>query len=289
MSDIQIFENPAFGEVRALNIDGEPWFVGRDVCVTFGDANPNRSLGRIDEQDKTRYVIQTAGGPQETTLINESGLYALLFAMQPTKAHKGGTHMTPPSVQERIDKLHAFKRWVTSEVLPSIRAHGAYLTPETLEAALLNPDTLIKLATELKSEREARLALATDNAALSAQIALDAPKVRYADAVSGAAGGMLIREFCKFLKGNGKDIGEKRMFTDLRARGFLIKAKGRDYNKPTQRAMDMGLFTIRETAVEKPSGRVDTYTTPLLTGKGRQYFADLYLSPETDADAAKEG
>lgn len=272
MNGIQIFENPEFGKVRALTIDGEPWFVGRDVAAVLGYAKPENALAaHVDNEDKNTTLIQGGNrGNPTMTIINESGLYALILS-------------------SKLPKAREFKRWVTSEVLPSIRSHGAYLTPETLEAALLNPDTLIKLATELKSEREARLALAADNAALSAQIALDAPKVRYADAVSGAAGGMLIREFCKFLKGNGKDIGEKRMFTDLRARGFLIKAKGRDYNKPTQRAMDMGLFTIRETAVEKPSGRVDTYTTPLLTGKGRQYFADLYLSPETDADAAKEG
>lgn len=127
MEELKIFENPAFGKIRALTLGGEPWFVGKDVCVTFGDTNPNRSLGRVDEQDKMRYVIQTAGGSQEATLINESGLYSLLFSMQPEKANKGGTHTVPPSVQERIDKLHAFKRWVTSEVLPAIRKTGGYI------------------------------------------------------------------------------------------------------------------------------------------------------------------
>lgn len=142
---MQIFNNPAFGEIRTTTIKGEPWIAGRDVCLAFGDTNPNRSLGRIDDEDKMRVTTNTAGGAQEMTFINESGLYALLFAMQPAKAHKGGTHMTPPSVQERIDKLHAFKRWVTHDVLPSIRKYGGYSVKATnAEARLLREQNRAK-------------------------------------------------------------------------------------------------------------------------------------------------
>ena len=260
MNDIQIFQNPAFGEVRALNNGGEPWFVGKDIAAALGYKETAKAIREhVDREDKGVSEMDTPGGKQKLTIVNESGVYSLILS-------------------SKLDSAKAFKRWVTSEVLPSIRKHGAYMSPATLEAALLNPDTLIRLATELKSEREQK-------AALQAKIALDAPKVLYAETVAGAKDGMLIREFCKILRDNGKDIGEKRMSADLRARGFLIKAEGRDRNKPTQRAMDMGLFSVKETAIAKPNGETTTRTTPLLTGKGRQYFTKLYLAPDTEGGA----
>lgn len=259
MNDIQIFQNPAFGKVRALNIDGEPWFVAVDVCKALEIKNSRDALARLDDDEKGVVLTDTPGGKQEMNTVNEPGLYGLVLGSRKKEARD-------------------FKRWIKHEVLPGIRKHGAYMTPATLEAALLNPDTLIRLATELKSEREQK-------AALQAKIALDAPKVLYAETVAGAKDGMLIREFCKILRDNGKDIGEKRMFADLRARGFLIKAEGRDRNKPTQRAMDMGLFSVKETAIAKPNGETTTRTTPLLTGKGRQYFTALYLAPDTEGGA----
>lgn len=125
-------------------------------------------------------------------------------------------------------------------------------------------------------------ALTESNAALQAKINADAPKVLYADAVAGSKTGMLIREFCKFLRPKGVEIGEKRAFADMREGGWLIKT-GRDKNKPTQKAVEMGLFTVKETAIQKPDGETITRTTPLLTGKGRQYFTDFYLSKLTPA------
>lgn len=126
---MQIFENPDFGKIRTLTINGEPWIAGRDVCHAFGDTTPSRSLGRIDDDDKALFTVETAGGPQEMTFINEAGLYSLLFAMQPEKANKGGAHTVPPSTQARIDKLRAFKHWVTHDVLPTIRKTGGYGNP----------------------------------------------------------------------------------------------------------------------------------------------------------------
>lgn len=132
MSKIQIFESTDFGTVRTVLIDKEPYFVGKDVCEAFDDKNHNRSLGRIDEEDKRReQITDVLGRKQEAVLINESGLYALLFAMQPQKAnHDGVSDAYPIEVQERIKKLRRFKRWVTSEVLPAIRKTGSYTVPK---------------------------------------------------------------------------------------------------------------------------------------------------------------
>ena len=130
MKELLIFENPEFGRIRTAEIDGEPWFVGKDVCYVFGDKNHNRSLGRVDSEDKRMIdITDSIGRQQHITVINESGLYSLLFAMQPQKAnHDGVPDAYPIDVQERVNKLRRFKRWVTSEVLPSIRKTGSYWT-----------------------------------------------------------------------------------------------------------------------------------------------------------------
>lgn len=180
------------------------------------------------------------------------------------------------AMKAKSEAAERFQAWVADEVIPSIRRRGMYATGATVERFLNDPDFAIRLFSELKRERD-------EKQALQAKIDADAPKVLYSDMVAGSKTGMLIREFAKFLRENGVDTGEKRLYEDLRRRGFLIKAEGRDRNKPTQRAMDMGLFSIRETTVSKPSGETVTRTTPLLTGKGRQYFANLYLSEKAEA------
>lgn len=149
MNELQIFENPEFGSIRTVEVDGEPWLVGKDVCAVFGDKNHNRSLRRVDAEDKKMVSItDSMGRTQQITIINESGLYALLFAMQPQKANKGGvSDAYPIEIQERIDKLKKFKRWVTSEVLPSIRKHGAYLGPKA-EKKLDDLTAAVELLTE---------------------------------------------------------------------------------------------------------------------------------------------
>lgn len=145
---MQIFENPDFGKIRTLTINGEPWIAGRDVCHAFGDTTPSRSLGRIDDEDKALFTVDTAGGPQEMTFINEAGLYSLLFAMQPEKANKGGAHTAPPSTQARIDKLRAFKHWVTHDVLPTIRKTGGYGNPRRVPD--VSPAALARLIHETR-------------------------------------------------------------------------------------------------------------------------------------------
>ena len=152
MSNIQIF-NFQGNNVRSMVLDGEPWFVGKDVCLYFGDKNPNRSLQRVDEEDKKVIELQTNGGTQNAVIINESGLYSLLFTMQPQKANKGGTHTVPPEIQKRIEKISEFKHWITAVVLPTIRKTGSYTykpITDPMEMLQLHYNVLDKHDKELK-------------------------------------------------------------------------------------------------------------------------------------------
>lgn len=162
---VEVYTSEEFGNVRAVNIDGEPWFVGKDVCEAFGDTNYRRSLSNVDELDKGVSQINTPGGKQSMVVINESGLYSLLFQMQPQKAK--GVSQNERQIEERIEKLKRFKRWVTREVLPSIRKHGIYATDNVIDEIMNNPDFGIKLLQKLKEEREARIKAEQKNAILT--------------------------------------------------------------------------------------------------------------------------
>ena len=164
-----------------------------------------------------------------------------------------------------------FKRWITHEVIPAIRKHGAYMTEDTLEKALTSPDFLIQLATQLKEEKEKRLAA-------EKQIEMDRPKTIFADAVSASHTSILVGEMAKILRGNGVEIGQKRFFDWLRENGYLIRRKGTDYNMPTQRAMELGLFEIKEGSYVNGSGVNIITKTPKITGKGQQYFVNKFLT-----------
>lgn len=255
MTEIMIYNKKEFGKLRTLEIDGEPWFVGKDVAEALGygeGKSPiNAVANHVDEEDKGVTEIMTPGGMQKMTIINESGLYSLVLS-------------------SKLPSAKAFKRWITAEVIPSIRKHGGYLTPDKLEEALLNPDTLINLATALKQEREKRQAL-------EEQRKIDHPKILFADAVSASKNSILVGELSKLIRQNGVDIGQNRLFSWLRQNGFLISRKGSDYNMPTQRAMDAGLFEIKETAVTHSDGHVTVSKTPKVTGKGQQYFVNKFL------------
>lgn len=255
MTDLQIFNSPEFGAIRTIEKDGEPWFVGKDVAVALGYKDTVNALkSHVDTEDKGGWQITTQFGEKETTIINESGLYSLVLSSKLPTAKK-------------------FKRWVTNEVIPSIRKHGAYMTPETLEAAILNPDTMIKLCTALKDEQEKRKAL-------EQQIESQKPAVLFTGAVETSKTSILIEELAKMLKQNGINIGPNRLFEWMRQNGYLIKRKGTDYNMPTQRSMEMGLFEIKETAINNPDGSIRISKTPKVTGKGQVYFINLFLSKE---------
>ena len=252
MSELQIFTSEEFGEIRAVDKNGEPWFVGKDVAEALGYADTRKALSaHVDEDDRANCpVTDGLGREQQTTIINESGVYSLVFG-------------------SKLPRAKEFKRWVTSEVLPAIRKHGGYLTPDKIEEVLNDPDTIIKLATAIKEERAARM---------QAELKLEEakPKVLFADAVSASKTSILIGDMAKLLKQNGYDIGQKRLFQWLRENGYLIKRPGAEYNSPTQRAMEKGLFEIKETTVTHADGHVLITKTTKVTGRGQVYFVNLF-------------
>lgn len=249
MNELKIFENAEFGQVRTVTIDDEPWFVGRDVAEALGYAEPRSAVSKkVDEADRGVAEMETPSGKQKMTTINESGLYALIFG-------------------SKLESAKRFKHWVTSEVLPAIRKHGVYAVDELLN----NPDIAIKAFTALKEEREKNKALQADNARMK-------PKEIFADAVATSKQSILIGELAKILKQNGYETGEKRLFTYLRDNGYLIRRKGTDYNAPTQRSMEMGLFEAKETAVTHSDGHTTINKTTKITGKGQQYFINKFLA-----------
>lgn len=253
MTDLQVFNSPEFGAIRAVEKDGQPWLAGKDVAQALGYTDTAQAIrDHVDPEDKGVVKMTTPRGAQDIKVINESGLYSLVLSSKLPTAKK-------------------FKRWVTSEVLPSVRQHGAYMTPATLEAMIADPDTAIRLLSTLKEEQERRRAL-------EAQAEADRPKVLFADAVTTAHSSILVGELAKVLKQNGVDIGQNRLFKQLRHEGYLIRRCGTDYNMPTQKAMELGLFEIKETAITHADGHVTVSKTPKVTGKGQQYFINRFLS-----------
>lgn len=254
---IQVW-NYESSEIRTIQKDGEPWFVLADVCKVLEIARGTKVAERLEEDEvRQTSITDSLGRQQKAYIINESGLYTVIL---------------------RSDKPQAkpFRKWVTSEVLPSIRKHGAYMTEQTLERALTSPDFLIELATQLKSEREQRKQLETTVAAQSKQMEHDKPKVLFADSVTASSSSILIGELAKLIKQNGVDIGQRRLFEWMRANGYLIKRKGSEYNLPTQRSMEQGLMEIKETSVVH-TGDTTISKTPKVTGKGQVYFINLFL------------
>lgn len=251
MNNLKIFYNPEFGNIRVLTIKNESYFVGKDVAFLLGYSNTRDALRKhVDDEDKGVAKCDTPSGTQEMTVINESGLYSLILSSKLPTAKK-------------------FKHWVTSEVLPTIRKHGGYLTQEKMEEALLNPDVLIKLATQLKSERDARKQA-------EQLIESQKPKVIFAEAVSTSKDGILVGMLAKLLHQNGVKIGQNRLFQKLRDKGYLMK-RGVDKNMPTQRSKELGLFDVRERVVGNPDGSIRLTRTPVVTGKGQVYFINLFL------------
>lgn len=251
MNNLQIFNSPDFGQIRTIQQNGEPWFVGKDVAQALGYSQTAKAVREhVKDNHKGMSVLDTPGGKQETTIIDEAGLYSLVM-------------------RAKTEKAEAFQEWVTSEVLPAIRKHGGYLTADKIEQALTDPDTIIKLATTLKEERAARQ---------QAEASLKAaqPKMLFADAVSASDSTILIGDLAKILKQNGHPIGQKRLFCWMREQGYLIKRAGADYNSPTQRAMELGLFKIKETAISHSDGHVSVSKTTKVTGKGQQYFINKF-------------
>lgn len=254
MDELKIFENPAFGKVRVVEQGGEPWLVGKDVAEILGYSDLNKAVAmHVDDDDKKlNDKTSPSFGQRGTTLINESGLYSLVLSSKLPDAKK-------------------FKHWVTAEVLPAIRKTGGYIagSEKMSDAELMAKAVLVAQATI--KERDARIAeLESDTQRMK-------PKEIFADAVSASDQTILIGDLAKLIKQNGHDIGQKRMFEWLRNNGYLIKRQGADYNSPTQRAMELGLFRIKETAVTHSDGHVTVSKTVKVTGKGQAYFVNKLL------------
>lgn len=236
-------------DVRTVIINNEPYFVGKDVAEILGYTNPRQALkNHVDEDDKGVSKCDTPGGKQDLVIINESGMYSLVLS-------------------SKLPQAKEFKRWVTSEVLPTIRKHGMFATDELLD----NPDFAIATLQKLKEEREAKKLL-------EATIEEQKPKVIFANAVSASHTSILVGEFAKIMRQNGSKMGQNRMFDWLRENGYLISRKGSDRNMPTQKSMELGLFEIKETTINHSDGHISISKTPKITGKGQLYFTEKILS-----------
>lgn len=239
-------------QVRTVTINDEPYFVGKDVATILGYSNTRDALSHhVDDEDKGVAKLDTLGGRQNQTIINESGLYSLILG-------------------SKLPTAKEFKHWVTSEVLPAIRKHGAYMTPQTIEKALLNPDTIINLATQLKQEQEQRKQLQAENEQMK-------PKALFADAVATSNSSILIGQLAKILRQNGIQIGQNRLFAWMREHGYL-GTRGSNRNVPTQRSMDLELFKTKETVINHSDGHTTVNITTKVTGKGQQYFINKFLN-----------
>lgn len=255
MNELQIFIHKEFGKVRVVENNNEPWFVGKDVAEALGYSNTSKAV-QVHVKDKHKAELPIWDGSQNRNqiIIDEAGLYSLIM-------------------RAKTDKAEAFQEWVTAEVLPSIRKHGGYLTPKKIEEVLFNPDTIIELATQLKNETAKRVE--AENKLEEAK-----PKIVFADAVSASESTILIGDLAKLIKQNGYDIGQKRLFAWLRDNGYLIKRYGADYNSPTQKAMELGLLKIKETAITHADGHVTISKTTKVTGKGQAYFVNKLLKAQ---------
>lgn len=245
MANIEVFEYQN-NKVRTVDVDGEAWFVLKDVCAVLGISNNRMAADRLDDAAKGVSLIDTLGGKQEMVIVNESGLYHVIL---------------------RSDKPEAapFRRWVTNDVLPAIRKTGRYNAPQLTRSQLLA--TALIAAHEELEEKDKRIETMK-------------PKALFADAVSASKKSILVGEMAKLLSQNGINIDQNRLFDWLRRNGYLIKdPKRSDYNLPTQRSMEMGLFEIKETTIQH-SDHISINRTPKISGRGQVYFVNLFLKAE---------
>ena len=248
MNNLQVFKNDLF-QVSIKLENGQTVFDAETVA---------RSLGFTETKTNKEYIrwrtingyLKFSQDVAKGDFIPESAVYKLAFKASNDVAEK-------------------FQDWLAIEVLPSIRKHGAYMTDNTIEKALMDPDFLIKLATNLKEEKSKRIAA-------EEKIELQLPKVVFADAVSASHTTILVGDLAKILKQNGINVGANRLFEKLRKEGYLIRRKGTDYNMPTQRSMELGLFQVKETSIAHSDGHVSISKTSKVTGKGQIYFVNKF-------------
>lgn len=261
MNELTVFKSAEFGSIRTVEIDGKPYFVANDVAKALGYSNPRDAILRhckgVVKHDGVSKTTNQHGATTEQTVefnvIPEGDIYRLIIKSQLPSAEK-------------------FERWVFDEVLPSIRKNGGYIAGQEI----LSDDELLE-----KAVLVAKRKIAERDRIIEQQrqkIEHDKPKTIFADAVSTSHTSILVGDLAKLLKQNGVDIGQKRLFEWLRANGYLIRRKGSDWNMPTQRSMEMGLFDIKESTVNNPDGSIRINRTTKVTGRGQQYFINKFLA-----------
>ena len=254
MNELTVFNNEEFGEIRTMTIEGEPWFMAADVCRALDIGNSSQAISRLDEDEKMITLISNEGnrrGNPNMTVVNEPGLYTLILS-------------------SRKPETKVFKRWVTHDILPTIRKTGGYVndTAQFVESYFGQLDP---------SQKHALTMMFDESKRMSAQLKEQAPKVLFANAVETAHNSILIGDLAKIIRQNGVDIGQKRLFDWMRQNGYLIKG-GQSKNMPTQKAMDMNLFEVKERTVNNPDGSVRITRTTKVTGKGQTYFVKKFLA-----------
>ncbi len=242
MNNMKIFEKEEFGQVRVIRKNNEPWFVGKDIAEILGYSNTSKAvLMHVDEDEKAEFPIWDGRQNRKTYLINESGMYSLILS-------------------SKLPSAKRFKRWITHEVIPSIRKHGTYMTDEKIEEVLTDPDTIIKIATQLKEEKEKRL-----------------QAERFNKQIAASQNSLLVREVAKVASKKGIVIGEKRLWNKLRNWGLILK----DSTEPKQTGMDRGYFEVNEGVKETRKGTF-TYRTTRVTGKGQAYIIDRLIKEKSE-------
>jgi len=241
MENIQVFNNNEFGAIRTVTINNEPWFVGKDVAEALGYAEPRSAVSKkVDNTDRGVAEMETPSGKQNMTIINESGVYALVFG-------------------SKLESAKRFKHWVTSEVLPTLRKTGSYGMPQGKELLALAVIEAQKTIEEKDKEIERMR-----------------PKEVFADAVASSKDSILIGELAKLICQNGYSVGQNRLFAWMRDNGYLMR-QGASRNIPKQRYVEQGLFEIKESSIANPDGSVRLIKTTKVTAKGQQYFIQKFL------------
>ena len=265
MEGLQVFQSSEFGSVQVVEEDGKVLFGATEVAKGLGYTNPYKAIA-----DHCRYLtkreVPHPQNPEKTIEMNfipESDVYRLICS-------------------SKLESAQRFEEWVFEEVLPTVRKSGAYMTPDMLEKALSDPDLLIQMLTNLKQERLKSKQLANENEQLKAQQELDAPKVQFADAISGTGTTISVGDLAKVLRQNGvPDVGQNRLFAWLRKHGYIMRSGG--YNVPTQKSMDAELFRLKEGVFDLPGNQGQrAYKMAVVTPYGQRYFVDMFLNGDVD-------
>lgn len=257
MNELQIFNSSEFGQIRTVTKDNEPWFVASDICKALGITNTSKAMQRLDNDERANFKLGVHDS-DGTNCVNEYGLYNLVLASRKQGAKE-------------------FKRWITHEVIPSIRKSGGYIAGQE---QMSDSELMAKALLVAQKQIEQRNAIIEQQ---KAKIEADKPKTIFADAVSASKTSILIGDLAKLICQNGYKIGQKRLFEWLRENGFLIKS-GSSKNMPMQRYVEQGLFEIKESNVQNPDGSVRITKTTKITGRGQIYFVNKFIANEKTGD-----